>query len=88
MAQSLALLLTVAVAICLLVAPATSYTTQITMDTASAKTVTNFNTDLGSCSCDISTACDTFCCCDTKCSTEAVTGWTNSGWCAGGAVEV
>lgn len=65
-----------------------SYTTQLTINTTSSKTVTYFNTDLGSCACDISTACDTFCCCDNKCSIGLITNWTNSGWCIDSAVEI
>lgn len=58
-----------------------SYSAQIAMNTSTSQTITNFNTDLGACSCDISTVCDVFCCCDPNCSTDQVTAWTNNNWC-------
>ena len=65
-----------------------NYSTIVSIDTTSSTTFTNFNTDLGVCSCDVSTACDTFCCCDTKCAPDVTAGWTNSGWCAESATEI
>lgn len=58
-----------------------AFSTPTTIDTASTTTFTNFNKDLGSCNCDVSTACDTFCCCDTKCASDLVTKWTTNSWC-------
>lgn len=51
------------------------------MDTTTTASVSNFNTDLSLCSCDISTACDTFCCCDTKCTPADILNWNNNNWC-------
>lgn len=40
------------------------------MNTTASKTISDYNTDFASCSCDIHpTICDNYCCCDTVCST-------------------
>lgn len=63
-----------------------SFSGPITMNTSTSQTITNFNTDLGVCSCDISTACDVFCCCDSNCDTAKVDSWTTSNWCGNNSV--
>lgn len=58
-----------------------SYLNPMTISNSSGPTVTNFLTDLGACSCNLSSACDPFCCCDPACSSEQVAVWQGSNWC-------
>ena len=66
---------------CLLATSIRSYSGPIAMNLSTSQTITNFNADLGVCSCDISTACDVFCCCDSNCDIAKVTNWTSLNWC-------
>lgn len=58
----------------LLILPTLQYFSQITnMNKVASKSVSNYQTDFASCSCNIHpTICDNYCCCDSSCSTVMI----------------
>lgn len=54
--------------------PTSSYFAQInSFDTTSSQTISSYNTDFASCSCNLHpTICDNYCCCDNSCSSVLI----------------
>lgn len=61
--------------------------TTLSLTNTNASTITNYNTDFGSCMCDLNTKmCDMFCCCDSLCQAQSAS-WQAANICSASSKE-
>ena len=62
----------------LIISATYQYSSVISLDSSVTASISEFKTDLGSCTCDLTNTCDNFCCCDSACDAGLKSIWKES----------